>query len=63
MIPCRRYPKDGSNIARYFSDMSGGFEVVPDPTAQARPAPFASRSVRRALLNATGQFRVILSLR
>ena len=27
------YPKENSNMARYFSDMSGGFEVVPDPTA------------------------------
>ena len=26
------YPREGSNIARYFSDMSGGFEVIPDPT-------------------------------
>lgn len=27
------YPKNGSNIARYFSDMSGGFQVVADPTS------------------------------
>lgn len=26
------YPHEGSNIARYFSDMSGAFEVIPDPT-------------------------------
>ena len=28
----RRYPHEGTSIARYFADMSGGFEVVDDPT-------------------------------
>ena len=27
------YPHEGTNVARYFSDMSGGFEVIDDPTS------------------------------
>ena len=27
------YPHEGSSIARYFSDMSGGFEVMDDPAS------------------------------